>query len=61
MTCPYLNSQWVTSAETARCRILHSFLALGEGALTPSRRAGHPAPARAGEGMGKKEGSRAHG
>jgi hypothetical protein len=25
IACPYLNSQWVTSAEIARCRILHSF------------------------------------
>ena len=29
MTCPYLNSQWVTSAETAHCRILHSFFHRG--------------------------------
>jgi hypothetical protein len=34
MTCPYLNSQWVTSAETAGWRILHSF--------EPSGRMRHP-------------------
>ena len=29
--------------------------------LTPSRRAGHPSPARAGEGTGEREGSPTHG
>jgi hypothetical protein len=27
MACPYLNYQWVTSAEIARCRIVHCFSA----------------------------------
>ena len=52
VTEPMMNGRVVVPQPRQGRKIVAQGASPGEGALTPSRRAGHPSPARAGEGTG---------